>query len=299
MKVLNLGSLNYDHTYSLDHIVNPGETISSSNMTTSCGGKGLNQSIALSKAGVKVSHAGVIGTDGKDLLYMLEQNGVDCKNIIQCEDKNGHAIIQIDKSGQNCIVLYPGSNRRLTKEHIDSTLANYSEGDMLVLQNEVNLLDYIIDKAYEKKLFIVLNPSPFDENIAKCDLNKVSMFLINEIEGEQISAFSDPQKTLDYMMTHFPEAKVVLTLGKNGVMYKDKDIQSEHGIFNVKTVDTTGAGDTFTGYFLAEFLKNTPIPLALKTASAASALAVTKKGAAAAIPTYDEVMKFLKDNDTL
>lgn len=292
MKVLNFGSLNYDYVYFLDHILVPGETIASSKMEVFCGGKGLNQSIALARAGIPVFHAGMVGEDGEDLLNMCKKNGVNTEFIKVISGKSGHTIIQVDKNGQNCILLYGGSNRCLTKEYIDEVLLNFEKGDFIILQNEVNYIDYIINKAYEKEMTIVLNPSPFDDSLKTCDLSKVSIFLLNEIEGEQITGEKIPEDILRVLQNKFPNAKIVLTLGNKGSIYQDQNIQFRQGIFKVEVVDTTAAGDTFTGYFIASMLQEKTIPEALKLAAKASAIAVSREGAVPSIPTLSEVISY-------
>jgi ribokinase len=289
MKILNMGSLNYDYVYSVSHIVSPGETILSKKMETFCGGKGLNQSVALARAGEKVYHAGMIGTDGDFLKKTCSDNQIDTSFIKTIEGKSGHTIIQVDDNGQNCILLYGGSNQSFTKEYIDSVLNAFDEGDWILLQNEVNHLNYIIDRAYEKGLNIALNPSPFNQLVRDCDLSKVSLFLLNEIEGEQITGHSDQQKILDAMAEQFKDARIVLTLGSKGVIYRDKTTQCSHGVYLVNAVDTTAAGDTFTGYFIHAMLQNQPVPKALELASKASAIAVSRAGATASIPYLKEV----------
>lgn len=289
MKVLNFGSLNYDFVYSVDHMVTPGETLASSQMETFPGGKGLNQSISLARAGAEVYHAGMVGEDGDFLLNICKENGVDCSNIREIPGKSGHAIIQVDKTGQNCILLYGGSNRSMTKEFIDEVIGKFDKGDIILLQNEINMMDYIIDRAYEQGMTIALNPSPFDEAMEKCDLSKVTYFLMNEIEGGQITGEKEPKAILNAVLAKWPEAKVVLTLGKDGVTYQDKDQYCERGIYKVKAVDTTAAGDTFTGYFLSTVLNGEPVEKALQMASKASAIAVTREGATTSIPWRKEV----------
>ena len=289
MKVLNFGSLNYDYVYKVDHAVTPGETMDSFGMDTFLGGKGLNQSISLARAGVKVYHAGQIGRDGEMFLDVCKKSGIDTSYIKMIEGKSGHAIIQLDKNAQNCILLYGGSNRKITKEFVDEVLSHFEKGDILLLQNEINELDYIIDRAYEKGMQIALNPSPFDKALDACDLKKISYFLLNEIEGGQISGENEPDRILDVMMSKFPEAKVVLTLGSDGVVYRDKDQTCRQGIFKVKAVDTTAAGDTFTGYFIAGILAGMAVPDILKMCAKASAITVSRMGATDSIPTMDEV----------
>ena len=247
MKVLNFGSLNMDYVYSVDHIMREGETQACTKMERFCGGKGMNQSIALAKAGVDVFHAGMVGADGEWLLEMCRKSGVDTRYIRKTEGKSGHTIIQVDKNAQNCILLYGGANREITEEYIDEVLAEFEKGDIILLQNEVNLLDKIIEKAYEKEMVIILNPSPMDEEIKKCDLNKVAILLLNEIEGEQIKDEAVPEKILDKLSVLYPDMKVVLTLGGNGSVYQEKEKRWKQEIFKVKPVDTTAAGDAFTG----------------------------------------------------
>lgn len=289
MKVLNFGSLNYDYVYKVDHVITPGETMDSAGMETHFGGKGLNQSIALSRAGVPVKHAGMVGEDGQGFLDLCEKSGVDTSLIRKVSGKSGHTIIQLDKNAQNCIILYGGSNRMITKEYVDEVFAEFGEGDIVLLQNEINEMPYIIDTAYEKGMRIVLNPSPFNEALLDCDMHKISVFLLNEIEGYQISGEKEPEKILDKMIEQFPEAQVVLTLGSDGVVYRDKQETHKQGIFRVKPVDTTAAGDTFTGYFIASMVNGLQIPEALRLCAKASAIAVSRMGAANSIPTAAEV----------
>lgn len=289
MKILDFGSLNYDYVYGVEHMVAPGETISSLDMEIFCGGKGLNQAIAAARAGAEVFMAGMVGKDGQLFMDICKENGIDSSFIRQVPGKSGHAIIQLDPNGQNSILLYGGSNRQMTKEYVDEVLNNFEKGDLLLLQNEINLLSYIIDKAYEKGMRILLNPSPYDEKLAACDLTKVSVFLINEIEGEQMAGEKEPDKILDALTEKYPEAAIMLTLGSKGSVYCCKGKRYKQDIYKVKAVDTTAAGDTFTGYFAASLLKGMPIEETLKKCAKASAVAVSRKGAADSIPREEEV----------
>jgi Sugar kinases, ribokinase family len=291
MKILNFGSLNYDYIYSVDHVVKEGETISSSKRETVCGGKGLNQSVALARAGASVYHAGMIGEDGTELLNVCKANGIDTSNISIVEGESGHTIIQVDKEGQNCIILYGGSNQKITKEYVDKVFGNFEKDDIIILQNEINLVDYIIEEAYKKGLKIILNPSPYDFKLEKCDLSKISIFILNEVEGEQITGEKEPEKILNKMLSEYPNSKIVLTLGSAGVMYKDKEQEYYRDIYKVKIVDTTAAGDTFTGYFIASLIKNFLIEEALGISAKAAAIAVTKAGATTSIPFMEDVIK--------
>ena len=295
MKVLNLGSMNLDLVYAVDHIVQPGETESSSGMNTFLGGKGMNQSVALAKAGVEVWQGGMIGEDGRPFLDACAEFGVHSELIRTVEGKSGHAIIQIDRNAQNCILLFGGANQMLTESYVDETLAHFEKGDILLLQNEVNLLPYIVDKAYEKGLFIALNPSPFNDKLQAVDMKKISLFLFNEVEGAQVTGVTEPQEIIGKMRELFPHAKIVLTLGKDGAIYADAEQQHFQPIFAVKAVDTTAAGDTFTGYFLAGFAEGMAIPDALRMSAKASSIAVSRAGAVPSIPWRKEVMEALAE----
>ena len=289
MKVLNIGSLNIDYVYTVDHMVREGETLASSQLESFCGGKGLNQSIALSRAGVKVYHVGLVGEDGEMLLEACRSNGIDTTYLKQVEGKSGHAIIQVDKDAQNSILLYAGSNRKFTKEYIDEVLKDFQKGDMLLLQNEINLVDYIVELAYQKGLTIVLNPSPYNEYMEQIDMSKISIFLVNEVEAAQIAGADNPNDVLPLMKEKYPDAMVILTLGDKGSIYQYKDEIIKQDAIKVKVVDTTAAGDTFTGYFLAGIIENRPVEEILKESAKAAAIAVSRKGAAVSIPYKNEL----------
>ncbi len=290
MKVLNIGSLNLDYVYSVDHIIQPGETESTGGRNIFLGGKGINQSMALAKAGAEVYHAGRVGTEGEFLLTWCRENSVNTDyTLVDPDEKTGHAIIQVDENGQNSIVLFGGSNQRQTKEQIDNTLKFFEKGDILLLQNEINHLPYLIEEAYRKEMMIVLNPSPMNEKIFECDLSKISLFLLNEVEGEQLTGIRDEREMCHALKEKYSEARFVLTLGSKGAYYIDQEQTIFQEAFKVKAVDTTAAGDTFTGYFLANLLRGESIEMCLKMAAKASSIAVTREGASVSIPRWEEV----------
>lgn len=289
MKILNIGSMNIDFVYNVDHIVVPGETESTGGREIFLGGKGINQSIALAKAGACVYHAGMIGEDGKAFLEACKEYGVDSRFIKTIDGPTGHTVIQVDKNAQNSILLYGGANQKLTEEFIDEVIDFFEKGDMLLLQNEVNHLDYIVDKAYEAGLVIALNPSPYNGKINSVDLSKISIFLLNEVEGFQITGYENEEDILAEMKKRFPEAKIVLTLGKNGAVYSYKNEKHFQESFRVEAVDTTAAGDTFTGYFLTGLMEGMEIPEILRMSAKASSIAVTRPGAAVSIPLRGEI----------
>ena len=298
MKVLCFGSLNIDYTYSVDHIVSKGETLSSSALQVYTGGKGLNQSVALAKAGAEVYHAGSIGEDGRFLLETLEQAGVHTQYItVRADARTGNAIIQRDKNGDNCILLYGGTNQMITEQQIDDVLSHFAAGDYLILQNEINNLPYLVTEAHKKGLVIVLNPSPMNEKILELPLEFVDIFMMNEIEAGQIlGERSDVDKAVlsAKLAARFPKAVIILTLGGEGSLCIDQGICFSQDAYHVSVVDTTAAGDTFTGFFIGALLSGKTRQEAMKEASAAATIACSRPGAAPSIPTPDEVNTFLK-----
>lgn len=248
----------------------------------------------MGRTGMNVCLAGRIGADGQWLLDGLETYGVDASRVQTVDVSTGKAMIQVAADGQNCILLYPGANRQMTEAFIDGVLDEFGEGDMLVLQNEVNLLDYMIDRAYEKKMRIILNPSPFDAHIEKCALEKVSYFFVNETEGQQMTGESAPEAILDTMAERYPESGVILTLGGDGSWYSDRNCRVFQDIVKTEVVDTTGAGDTFSGYFIQGIASGRDIKETMETAALAASITVSRVGAAHAIPSMDEVAAMRK-----
>lgn len=294
MKVLNIGSMNLDHVYTVDHIVEPGETQSSTQLQLFLGGKGMNQSVALAKAGVEVYQGGMIGEDGGVFLDACREYGIHADYIRTVDARTGHAIIQIDKNAQNCILLYGGANQALTEAYVDEVISQFEQGDILLLQNEVNLMPYIVDRGYAQGMKIVLNPSPFDDKLKAVDMTKISLFLLNEIEGYQLTGCREPDAIIDSIRERFPHAAVVLTLGSDGAVYADQSCKHFQPIFPVKAVDTTAAGDTFTGYFIAGLAQGMEIPDILRMSAKASSIAVSRAGAVPSIPYRNEVIASLE-----
>lgn len=294
MKILNFGSLNLDLVYQMPHFIRAGETLSSTAFNKNVGGKGLNQSVALAKAGAEIYHAGMIGEDGEMLRAFLADNGVDTRFVRTIDQPSGHAVIQVEPAGNNCIFLYGGANQCITEAFIQEALEPFGEGDFLVLQNEINLIDKIIEAAYAKGMQVVLNPSPIADNLKDLPLEKISWFILNEIEGGELSGETDPDKILDKLTQLYPHAQIVLTLGGDGSVYCGKGQRIRQQVYKVQAVDTTAAGDTFTGFFFAAVADGVEPAEALKRASKASSISVTRPGAAASIPTLKEVLEALK-----
>lgn len=286
--------MNIDYVYHVDHFVRPGETIRVRSRDIVCGGKGLNQAIALAKAGLDVTAAGFLGAEGQILLDILKENNVNTDYIRKLDQPNGHTVIQVDAHGNNNILYYPSTNEMFTEEMIDSWLSLLERDDVLVLQNETNLVPYMIKAAYEKGIRVSFNPSPVSSDISEYPLEKCSWIFINETEGETISGCSDPRDILDWFAQKYHDVCLILTLGETGAWYSYQKERVFSEAFRVKAVDTTAAGDTFTGYFLQAYLSSKDSLQALKQACAASALAVMRSGAAPSIPWMEEVMEFMK-----
>lgn len=295
MKILNFGSCNIDYVYSLDHIVRIGETETTNSLETYPGGKGLNQSIAVARAGAKVYHAGCVGNDSEILTRILRENGVDISQLKTVNAKSGHAVIQVSSKGENSIFIYPGSNEMVTADFINSVLEGFDAGDIILLQNEINNVDHIVEVAYQKGMCIILNPSPFNERISAIDFNKLSYIVLNETELNAISGSEEADKGLIFLRNKYPKLKVILTLGENGSIFADEAHELRQAAYKVNAIDTTAAGDTFTGYFVAELSRGIEYSQILKTASAASAIAVSRKGAAPSIPSKEELTALMGD----
>ena len=289
MKILVFSSLNIDHNYYVKNIARPKETIFAKEYNIVAGGKGLNAAIALARSGVHVYLAGNIGNDAKVLEKVLTENKVDTTYLNKVDNPNGHAVIQIDETGENSIFIYGGSNQTITTEYIDSVLAKFGKGDLLILQNEINNQIYLINKASELGLTIMLNPSPFNDDIYTYPLNKIDYFFINEIEGKGFTNETDPLRILDELKVMYPNARVVLTLGSMGAYYQDNEQRIYQEAFKVKAIDTVGAGDTFMGYFSYGLSQGLEPSECLLLATKASSITVQRKGAADSIPTLQEV----------
>ena len=298
MRVLCFGSLNIDYTYKVDHFVGKGETLSSESLQVFSGGKGLNQSIALAKAGADTYHAGAIGEDGRFLLKIMEDAGVHTEYVAELPDvRTGNAIIQNDREGDNCILLYGGANQAVTQEQVDEVLSHFQAGDFLVLQNEINELEYIVRKAHEKKMKIVLNPSPMNEKVTALPLDFVDYFMLNEVEAGQILGRAvqdgyDGEALASALLARFPDAAVVLTLGGDGSVYMDREKTIRQPVYKVKAVDTTAAGDTFTGFFIGGIMNGLTVNEAMDQASRAAAVAVYRQGAAPSVPLREGRKQF-------
>jgi ribokinase len=292
-KVINCGSLNIDYVYRVPHIVFPGETISSGEYNRYCGGKGANQSIALARAGIEVKHVGQIGKDGVFLKDELKASGVEVEYIFIGKEPTGHAIIQVAEDGENSIVLFPGANHKITKRQLDSVFDSAVPDDIMLIQNETNINGYIIEKSFDKSMTICLNPAPYDESVKRLPLDKVDILIINEIEGYGLSGCRTEAEIMENLSNKYPNTIVVMTLGKKGAVCSSGGQLFRAPGFRVNTIDATAAGDTFIGYFLSGRIRGYEICECLNLACAAASLATTRHGAAASIPSWNQVEKHM------
>jgi len=289
MRILNFGSLNIDYVYRLDSFVAPGETKAASSLAVNAGGKGLNQSIALARAGGKVSHAGKIGAEGDFLVEALKAAGVDASLVERSKEATGHAIIQVIPSGENAIIVHAGANAAVMEASVQRVLATAVPGDWLLVQNETGATAAAIQAGKRAGLTVVFNPAPMTPAVREYPLQEVDCFILNETEAECLTGECAPDAVQLAMRATYPQAATVLTMGRAGAVYFDRERTVRHPGVPVRAIDTTAAGDTFIGFYLAERMRGGDPVRALTRACCAAAISVTRPGAAESIPTLQEV----------
>lgn len=295
-KILNYGSLNLDCVFEVPHIVRPGETIGSYSYKTFPGGKGANQSVAAARAGGAVSHAGKIGHDGGFWRDLLAAESIDTTSLLSAQQgESGRAMIQIDHaSGENAIVLFPGANHKITLDEIDSVLRRFAPGDWLMIQNEINHTGELIRRGAASGMRVAFNPAPMTPDVTTFALELLALLVVNEHEASELSGESDPVAAAYALAKRSPDADVIVTLGKEGALcLSDGELIRQESMDVPEVVDTTGAGDTFVGAFVAMRAEGASVRQSLRYASASASLTVTRKGAIPSIPRRGEVEAFL------
>lgn len=289
MTVFCLGSINADHVYQVPHLPAPGETLAVSAVQTGLGGKGANQSVAAAKSGSVTKHIGAVGADGAWAVEALRDFGVGVDHIRTSDAPTGHAIINVDPQAENAIVIFAGANLDQSAEDIEAALATGGAGDWILIQNETSHQVEAAKAAQANGLKVAYSAAPFDAEAVKAMLPFTDLLLMNEIEAAQLS------DALGVKTGDLPVAKVLITAGAKGVDLLDTKTGEtvSNPAFSVDPVDTTGAGDTFAGSFVAGLEQGLSDADALKRASATSAIQVTRVGAATAIPDAAEVAAFL------
>lgn len=287
MSILCIGSINIDHVYRVTRHPAPGETLADQGYAVHLGGKGANMSLAAAAAGGSVRHVGAIGSDGEWCRARLAQAGIDVTRIETVEAATGHAIVMVDGAGENIILIHAGANRALTEPRIDAAIAAASPGDWMLLQNETNLVAYAALTGREAGLKVAYAAAPFDADAAAEVLPHVDLLALNEVEAAQLAT------ALGTAAEALPVPAILVTRGADGATYRDHAGRIDASAFPVTPVDTTGAGDTFLGYFLAGLDSRAEPAKALRRAAAAAAIQITRSGAAEAIPTAAETDAFL------
>ncbi|KAE9630874.1 ribokinase [Parasedimentitalea maritima] len=284
MAIWNLGSINADMVYALPHLPTPGETLAALDLQQFLGGKGANMSVAAARAGSHVCHIGAVGPDGKWAVDRLMEYGVDTRYIDQIETPTGHAIIAVDRQGENQIILFPGANRELTTDQLGLAVSQAESGDILVLQNETNMQAEAAKMGRELGLRVCYAAAPFDAEAVQAVLPFLDLLFLNEVEAQQLEhATGKPA-------TELGVSDVIITLGAKGArhFYAGTGEILDVPALPVTAVDTTGAGDTFTGYVLSGLDRGLPMPQAMMLATRAAALMVTRPGTADVIPDLKE-----------
>jgi ribokinase len=289
MPVLNFGSCCIDHVYSVPHFAAPGETLPCSDYQVHPGGKGLNQSIAMAAAGAKVRHAGKVGEDGRWLLDLMASKNIDVSLMKVDAGPTGHANIQVTPEGENSIVLFGGANRTITESDIDETLEDAQPGEFLLIQNEISSLDYLISSACGKKMRVVFNAAPITGDVNELPLETIELLVINEIEGFELTTKTKPEDIIATLSSRFASTNILLTLGAAGSIYAGNGDSVFQPAIQVEAKDTTAAGDTYVGFFLAGYSAGNSVEECLSLATSAAAVCVTRAGAATSIPTLDEL----------
>lgn len=291
-KIINFGSINIDHVYRVDHFVQPGETLTCSDYRRFAGGKGLNQSIALANAGASVYHAGKLNPADTWLKTLMQGKGVHTRFVETTDNPTGHAVIQVNAAGENAIVIVGGANQCIENQDINRILNEFDANDFLLVQNEVSCVTEILHSARSKGLTSVFNPAPMTREVLTYPLESVDILIINETEAFALTRETDVEKIARSVRHQYPQTTLILTLGKQGAHYFSPQEHIHQPAFPVQAIDTTAAGDTFIGFFLAELIQNHDPHSALRLASQAAAICVTKIGAADSIPLRSDLTTF-------
>ena len=282
MGIYNLGSINADYVYRVPTLVQPGETIAARSLDIGLGGKGANMSVAAARAAARVVHIGCVGADGDWAVQRLTEYGVDTRHIGRGQH-TGHAIITVDDHGENAIVIFSGGNGEVSPDQIGAALSDAMVGDIFLTQNEtVGQVDGV-RMARELGLRVCYAAAPFSAQADEAVLPYLDLLMLNEIEAEQLEA------ALGRDVADLGVADVVITLGSRGCRWIGAKGAVEFDAIDVDAVDTTGAGDTFTGYVLAGLDRGMPMEQAIGLATRAAAIMVTRHGTADVIPDLKDI----------
>ena len=289
MKILNFGSINQNYVYRVEHIAGPGETIAAESFDILPGGKGANQSVAIARAGGKVFHAGQVGKDAEWIVDKLRFNGVDTRHIAVCDSPSGHAVAQVDKKGLDSSVVFPGCNRETERSQIDEVMDNFDDRTILLFQNEVGEIPYLMEKGRERGMTVCFNASPFEKSVLDYPMDLVDILVVNETEAEGVVGNESAYETFEKWNEMSTDIEIIVTRGKSGLIYYSSGGRIEMPAFATIPADATAAGDTFIGYYLTYRSPERDVRDTLKIAARAAAICVSRRGAMDAIPKKDEL----------
>lgn len=280
-----------------DRLPIPGETVIGGTFLMNAGGKGANQAVAAARQGGKVTFISKTGNDvfGKQSVELYNSEGINT-DFIFSDPKNpsGVALIMVDSHGENCIAVASGANGNLTPTDIEKAKAEIETGDFVLMQLEIPIetVEYAAALAYKKGIPVILNPAPartLSDKLLKC------LYLVtpNETEAEILSGIKvfdwDSAKQAANVISAKGVENVVITMGSMGAFIKEKDQYYTVEASKVKAVDTTAAGDCFSGTLCVGLSEGKSILEAVKTASKVSAITVTRMGAQSSIPYRNEM----------
>ena len=291
--IWNLGSINADNFYYLRHLPKPGETIAAEEFRQGLGGKGANMSVAAARAGARVMHIGAVGPDGKWAVERLLEYGVETQHIHMINMPTGHANICVAEDGENSIVLFAGANHEVNDRIIGAALAEASPGDFLLMQNETLGQEFAAPTAKTLGMRVVYAAAPFEAEVVADVMADVDLLVLNEGEAAEL------EEVLGQSLEQLPIDDIIVTLGADGCKWVSNKGKSEEifPAYPVEVVDTTGAGDTFTGYLVAALDRGLSMQSAITLGMQAAALMVMRKGTADVIPDLKEIQDHDFDGD--
>ena len=296
-KIVVIGSSNTDMVVKAPKIPVPGETILGGEFFMNPGGKGANQAVAAARLGGDVVFVGKIGNDmfGKQALESLSKENINVKYVLTDPKKaSGVALITVDEKGENSIVVAPGSNNALVSNDLKTIMDILDEASVVLMQLEIPMqtIEFMAKKAKEKGVHVVLNPAPAAE-LSDELIKHLDMITPNETEAEILTGVKVNDMASAYNAAEILYNKgvknIVVTLGQMGAVFFNGSKKLHVPGNKVKAVDTTAAGDTFTGALVVAFSKGEPIEKAIEFANKAAAISVTRMGALASIPYIHEV----------
>lgn len=291
MSIYNLGSINADWVYHLEHVPKIGETLPAEDCANRLGGKGAIQSVAAARAGSEVHHIGAVGSDAVWAVEQLRSMGVEVTHVaIELAAPTGHALIFVTPGGENRIVIYPGTNRRIGEADIKAALIRARPGDTLLIQNETNAQSSAAQRARSRGMRVVYSAAPYDLQAVREILPMVDLLVINSADLERFT------EATGVGIGDLPVGELLLTRAAEGAIWHDlkRDTRLQVSAPQVTAVDMTGSSDTLVGYFCAGRDLDRPVADCLEQAVTAAALNITRDGTLDAIPELHEVEAFVK-----